>query len=135
MTGIAGRPIVLDCEGLSRAVLRDPYLVAVVKAARDNLCPVVVCAMTVIEAVHAKTDQAALRWTLSLLTVEPVTAQIATAASALLADAGLHGHRHAIDAAVCATAMTLPGRPVLYTSDPDDLRRLLGDRATVVPLH
>ncbi|MCL2468356.1 MAG: hypothetical protein FWF02_07740 [Micrococcales bacterium] len=132
--GIFGRPIVLDCEGLSRAVARDTYLVGVIKAARDSRCPVVVSAITLVEAVHAKSNQAALQWTLSRLTVEPVSEQIAADAAALLSRAGLHGHQHAIDAVVCATAMSLPGRPLLYTSDPD-LDLLLDGQATVVALR
>jgi len=132
---ITGRPVVLDSEGLSRAVARDTYLAAVVKAARDDRCPVVVSAMTVVETVHPATDQAALRWTLSRLTVAPVTDDIAADATRLLISTGRHGHQPAVDAVVCATALRLPGRPIIYTSDPDDIRRLVDGRATVVPLH
>ncbi|MCL2850062.1 MAG: hypothetical protein FWE61_08470 [Micrococcales bacterium] len=107
----------------------------VIKAARDSLCPVVVSAMTLVEVIHSKTHQAALQWTLSRLSVEPVSEQIAADAAALLSRAGLHGHRHAIDAVVCATAMRLPGHPLVYTSDPGDLTVLLGGQATVVALR
>lgn len=88
--------------------------------------------MTIVEAVHRRTDRNRLNWLLSRTVVEPVTAPDARTAVRLLQEAGdLHGPAHAIDALVAASALRLPG-PVVVTSDPDDWRRLVGDR---VRLH
>jgi hypothetical protein len=63
-----------------------------------------------------------------------VTEPIARHAAALLAHVGLHGHRHAIDAMLSATALAAPGPgPVtILTSDPEDLTVLCGGRTTVL---
>jgi len=55
-------------------------------------------------------------------------------AAGLLKGAGRHGHRHALDAIVAATALDAGARPIVYTSDPDDFHRLLPAGVTVVPL-
>lgn len=70
-----------------------------------------------------------MAWTLSRLTVEPVTKDLAQRASDLLKSAGLHGHKYAIEAMVAATAITTSDKPAqVLTSDPDDLEKLLGER-------
>lgn len=74
----------------------------------------------------------ALEWTLSRLVVEPLTEPLARHASALLGDAGLHGHKYAIDAMLCATALAAPGPVTVLTSDPDDLRGLGQGAFTVI---
>jgi hypothetical protein len=66
--------------------------------------------------------------------VEPVTEQVADAAIDLLQDAGLHGHKYAIDAALAAVALRQPGRVTIFTSDEDDMRKLCGDRVMIVKL-
>jgi hypothetical protein len=53
---------------------------------------------------------------------------IARQAAALLADAGLHGHKYAIG----ATALAAHGPVSVLTSDPEDLNTLCGGRATVI---
>jgi predicted nucleic acid-binding protein len=64
--------------------------------------------------------------------VEPVTESIARHAATLLADAGLHGHKYAIDAMLSATALAAPGPVTVLTSDPEDLATLCAGRVTVV---
>lgn len=66
------------------------------------------------------------------ISIEPVTEPIARHAAALLADAGLHGHKHAFDAMLSATALAAPGPVTILTSDPEDLTALCGGRATVI---
>jgi hypothetical protein len=61
-----------------------------------------------------------------------VTEGIARSASALFGEAGLHGHTHAIDAMVTATALSSPGPVMILTSDPGDLKALCGRGATVI---
>ncbi len=76
-----------------------------------------------VEAIHPKINDAALRWTLSRLSVEPVTQAVAQSA-ALLRAAGVHGHKYAIDAMLCATAPQHPGRVTILTSDAEDVGML-----------
>lgn len=73
---------------------------------------------------HPGIKRPAFEWTLSRLVVEPVTEKLARAAAGLLSDTGLHGHRHPIDAMLCATALTSTRPVTILTSDPDDLRKL-----------
>ncbi|QER85493.1 type II toxin-antitoxin system VapC family toxin [Streptomyces tendae] len=82
--------------------------------------------------VHPRINRPALEWTLSRLVVEPVSEPIARQAATLLAEAGLHGHKYAIDAMLCATALAAPGPVTVLTSDPDDLTALGGGRITVI---
>jgi hypothetical protein len=93
---------------------------------------VVICALTIIEAVHARTDKARLSWILSGVRVTSVGDEEARAASALLMDAGIHGHECAIDAAVAEAASRQRRPVVVLTSDVDDMTKLCGDRAHIV---
>ncbi len=68
----------------------------------------------------------------SRVVVEPVTEPIARRATAILAEAGLHGHRHAIDAMLSATALAAPGPVTVLTSDPEDIATLCGRNVTVI---
>ena len=92
----------------------------------------VISALTIIEAVHARTHTARLNWVLSGLRVIPVGEEEARAASKLLTDAGLHGHKYAIDAAVAEAALRQPRPVVMLTSDIDDMVKLCGDRVRLV---
>ncbi|MFC7547519.1 PIN domain-containing protein [Plantactinospora sp. GCM10030261] len=131
---IPGGTLVLDSEGLAQAVLRNRAVTGWLALARADDLRVITSAATLVEVVHPRINRAALDWTLSRLVVEPVTEPIARHAAALLADAGLHGHRYAIDAMLGATALAAPGPITIVTSDPDDLRALCGDRVTVVKI-
>lgn len=126
--------LVLDCEGLSKAVQHDLTVDEWLAAARGQKAPTIASAATVVEVMHPGLSRAALEWTLSRLTVEPVTRSLARRAAALLKDAGRHGHTYAIDAMVAATALAAPAPATVLTSDPKDLRLLCGDRVTVVGL-
>lgn len=128
-------PVVLDCEGLARLVARDRYLQGVVDVAGKARMPVVTNAVTIVEAVYPGIDASALNWALSKIRVVPATKDLAAKASKLLMQANLHGHKHALDALLCATALELPERPVFYTSDPADILKLVGTNAAVVPLR
>ncbi|MGW2324287.1 DNA-binding protein [Streptomyces sp. NPDC001700] len=124
--------LILDSEGLSKLLGDDESVVALVAEARRRGMEAVVCALTVIEAVHARIDKARLGWVLSGLRVLPVGEEEAKAASALLMGAGLHGHKYAIDAAVAATALKQRYPVVMLTSDVDDMTKLCGDRVRLV---
>lgn len=123
---------VLDSEGLSKAVAHDDAVIDLLAVAHRHDIPVIISSATLVEAVHPKISRKALEWRLSLLSVEPVTEQTARLATELLADAGKHGHSHAIDAMVCATAIAAPKPVRVLTSDPDDITALVGDDVSVI---
>ncbi|WP_128381226.1 type II toxin-antitoxin system VapC family toxin [Streptomyces cavernae] len=129
-----GGTLVLDSEGLAKAVLRDRTVTGWLALARADDLRVIASAATLVEVVHARINRPALEWTLSRLVVEPVSEPIARHAAALLADTGLHGHKYAIDAMVSATALAAPGPVTILTSDPEDLTALCGGRATVIKI-
>ena len=135
MTRAAGDPggtLALDSEGLAKAVIRERAVTAWLALARADDLRVITSAATLVEVVHPRINRPALEWTLSRVIVEPVTEPIARQAAALLSDAGLHGHKHAIDAMLGATAIAAPGPVTILTSDPEDLVALCGTRASVV---
>lgn len=115
--------LVLDCDGLSRLVDDAVPVVAVLAEARRRGMEVVVSALTVIEAAHAETNRARLSWLLSGIRIEPVDDTAARAASELLIESNLHGHKYAI--AVVAELAARQRPPVLLlTSDVDDMKKL-----------
>ena len=124
--------LVLDSEGLAKAVQRDREVYEWLTAARDADLPVITSAAVLVEVIHPKINDAALKWTLSRLRVEPVTQGVAQAAAALLRAAGLHGHKYAIDAMLCATALQHPGRVTILTSDVEDIGLLAAGHSRVL---
>jgi predicted nucleic acid-binding protein len=126
--------LVLDCEGVAMAVLRDRDVTAWLVAARAEDERVITSVVTLVEAMHPKIDRRSFDWVVSRLIVEPVTADLARRAAKLLEQVGRHGHRHAIDAIVAATALAARGPTTVLTSDPDDIAALCGDQVTVVRL-
>ncbi|MFE7675219.1 DNA-binding protein [Streptomyces albidoflavus] len=129
-----GGTLVLDSEGLAKAVRRDRGLTTWLTLALAEDWRVVTSAATLVEVMHPRVNRAALEWTLSRLVVEPVSEVIARQAAALLADAGLHGHKYAIDAMLSATAAASPAPVTVLTSDPEDISLLCGPAVTVVPI-
>lgn len=131
---LPGGTLVLDSEGLAKAVLRDRTVTAWLALARADDLRVITSVATLVEVVHPRINRPALEWTLSRLVVEPVTESIARHAAELLATAGLHGHKYAIDAMLSATALHAPEPVTILTSDPEDLTALCGARATVIKI-
>ncbi|MFE0850360.1 type II toxin-antitoxin system VapC family toxin [Streptomyces rochei] len=119
--------LVLDREGLAKAVQRDRELHEWLTAARDADLPVITSAAVLVEVIHPKLNDAALKGTLSRLSVEPVTRTVAQSAADLLRAAGLHGHKYAIDAMLCATALQHPGRVTILTTDVEDIALLTAE--------
>ena len=93
---------------------------------------VAISALTIIEAVHRRTDRARLAWVLSGTRIVPLGDEEAKAASAVLIGAGLHGHRYAIGAAVAEMALRQHRPVVMLTSDIDDMAKLCGERVRLV---
>lgn len=131
---ISAGTLVLDSQGLSLAVQRDRGVTEWLALARADDLRVVVSAATLVEVIHPSVKITALEWTLSRLVVEPVTEALARDAARLLAEVGLHGHRHAIEAMVVATAAASQQPVTILTSDPGDLRRLAGPTVTIIPV-
>ncbi|MGA5217036.1 PIN domain-containing protein [Streptomyces cinereoruber] len=129
---VPGGTLVLDSEGLAKAVLRDRTVTGWLALARADDLRVITSAAALVEVVHPRVNRPALERTLSRLVVEPITEPIARHAAALLADAGLHGRKHAIDAMLAATALAAPGPVTILTSDPEDLTALCGRHTTII---
>ncbi len=126
------RSLVLDSQALSLLLEDDRSMVARIEASRRAGVPALVSALTVVEAAHAKTDLARLKWVLSRLQVETVNhADAITAVELLRGAGGLHGHEYAIDALIAAMALRSPAPTLVLTSDHDDWSKLCGNRVMV----
>jgi predicted nucleic acid-binding protein len=126
------RSLVLDAQALSLLLHNDRQMVARIEAARREGTPALVSVLTIVEAVHRKTDAARLKWLLSRLRVEEVTqADSMTAVRLLQGAGGLHGHKYAIDALVAAMALRSQAPVLVLTSDRDDWSKLCGDRVEI----
>jgi predicted nucleic acid-binding protein len=130
----SGGSLVLDSEGLAKVVRRDREISEWLALARDDDMRVLTSAATLVEVMHPRINRAALDWTLSRIVVEPVSESVARSASELLAAAGLHGHKHAIDAMLGATALRAAAPATVLTSDPADLAALCGPRVTIMKI-
>jgi predicted nucleic acid-binding protein len=126
--------LVLDCEGLSKLVQRTPDLTEWLAAAEAEDVRVVTSSVTLVEARDPKMQQAPFDYALSRVNIVAPSEAVARHASKLLSRAGLHGHRHALDAIVAATALASPLPVTVLTSDPDDLLRLCGSAARVIKI-
>lgn len=131
---IATNTLVLDSEGLSAWLEYDRKALTVVDSAWRLETRVAMSANTIIEVTHAGSNMARLNWVLSRIRVEPVTEQSAKAAARLLKDAGLHGHKYAIDATVAEMALRQPGPVAILTSDVDDMGKLCGNKVRLLPV-
>lgn len=126
--------VVLDSEGLSAWIARDRKVEAKIQVFYERGADHVISANTIVEVMHDKVRLPRLDWILSRVKIEPVTEQSAKAAARLLANTGLHGHKHAIDATVAEMALRQPGPVVMLTSDVDDMSRLCGDEVRLLSL-
>ncbi|MFF3621262.1 type II toxin-antitoxin system VapC family toxin [Streptomyces sp. NPDC002467] len=124
--------LVLGCEGLSRLVRRDPGLLEWLSAAESEDIRVVISSVTLVEARDPRVNQAQFDYAVSRVNVVAPSEAIARHASKLLAAAGLHGHKYALDAIVAATALDQPGPVTVLTSDPEDLSVLCAGRIRIV---
>lgn len=124
----------LDSEGLSQWVRGERRMGLRLKEAHRLGIRVMTTSMTLIEAYDVKAYRPAWHWALSRIHVEPVTEDVANQAIALLREAGLHGHKYAIDAALAAVALRQTGPVTVFTSDEDDIRKLCGARVAVMKL-
>jgi predicted nucleic acid-binding protein len=126
--------LILDSEGLSKAVLRDRDVTGWLALALADDLRVVTSSATLVEVIHPRINRPALDWILSRIVIEPVSEDIARHAAELLTNAGLHGHKYAIDAMLAATALTAPRPATVLTSDPEDISALCDRHVTVVKI-
>ncbi|MDO3648172.1 DNA-binding protein [Nocardia mangyaensis] len=125
------RAQVFDSEALSRAVAGDRAMIARIVLAAELETTVMTSPMTLVEAHDGRTSEHRWDWVLSKLVVADLGKEQARAARKLLASAGLHGHKYAIDSVLAVVANSLPGDVTVYTSDVDDLERLVDPRVVV----
>lgn len=124
--------LVLDSQGLSLWADRDRKVMRLLEQGERDGADLAISAATIIEVSHDGVDLARLNWLLSRIRVEPVTKESACRSAGLLKEAGLPGHKHAIDSMVAEVALRLPGPVVVLTSDVDDLAKLCGTRVRFV---
>ncbi|MFI6524731.1 PIN domain-containing protein [Streptomyces uncialis] len=125
------RVFVLDSEALSLAVRGDRMMIARLKLAAAGEAEVVTSPMTLVEAYDGRTTEQRWDWVLSRISVADIGKDEARQARRLLADTGLHGHKYAIDAVLAVIARQQTGQVTVFTSDVDDLERLVPDRIVV----
>ncbi|MGW4698387.1 DNA-binding protein [Kitasatospora cineracea] len=126
--------VVLDSQGMSAWISQDRGVLAMIKAFHSMGAGLVIGANTIVETSHARANTARLNWVLSQVRIEPVTEHAARASAALLKQAGLHGHKYAIDATVAEMALRQPGPVAMLTSDIDDMAKLCGDRVRLIAI-
>ena len=126
--------LVLDAQGFSSWIDRDRKVMRLLEQAERDAVDLAISAATIIEVSHGGVDIARLSWLLSRIRVEPVTKESARRSAGLLREAGLHGHKYAIDAMVAEVALRLPGPVVVLTSDVDDMAKLCGQRVRIIGL-
>lgn len=121
--------LVLDNEGLSRAAT-DRSIYIRLKAAYADGRRVITSAAILAEALRGTQRDAAVYRALKGVVVEPVTRAVGERAGQLIGAARL-GSGQAVDAILVATALAEGGPVVIATSDPDDLKALVGDERRV----
>ncbi|GJF29360.1 hypothetical protein KNE206_20600 [Kitasatospora sp. NE20-6] len=126
--------VALDSQGMSAWISQDREVLAMIKAFHSMGAGLVIGANTIVEIWHARANTARLNWVLSQVRIEPVTEHAARASAALLKQAGLHGHKYAIDATVAEMALRQPGPVAMVTSDIDDMVKLCGDRIRLIAI-
>ncbi|WP_340377281.1 PIN domain-containing protein [Streptomyces sp. SS7] len=125
------RVFVLDCEALSLAVRGDRKMIAWLDLAARGEAEVVTSPMTLVEAYDGRTTEQRWDWVLSRLQVVDIGKDEARQARRLLTDAQLHGHKYAIDAVLAVIARQQRGQVTVFTSDVDDLEKLVPDTIVV----
>ncbi|MEU9118410.1 PIN domain-containing protein [Streptomyces sp. NPDC048506] len=125
------RVFVLDCEALSLAVRGDRKMIAWLDLAARGEADVVTSPMTLVEAYDGRTTEQRWDWVLSRLRVADIGKDEARQARRLLADAKLRGHKYAIDAMLAVIARQQKGQVTVFTSDVDDLDKLVPDTIVV----
>ncbi|MFJ8213924.1 hypothetical protein [Streptomyces sp. NPDC096033] len=125
------RTMVLDSEALSKAARGDREVRGMIRRAPNREMRVVTSSLTTLEAwdPRAGVRQETWKWFLSSVDIVHTDDEIIKTARSLLKEAGLHGHKYAIDAVLASIAVVASRQGHLVnvlTSDLDDMKRLLG---------
>lgn len=122
---------VFDSEALSKAVRGDRVVASLIEDARREGIPVVITPMTAVEADDGRVPQSRWNWLTSRLVVHPLGPEQARSAQFLRRATGMHGHKYVIDTFLAVTALDQAGAVIVFTSDVDDLSKLLADAPRV----
>ncbi|MFE6787870.1 PIN domain-containing protein [Streptomyces sp. NPDC057680] len=115
--------VVLDNGALSLALANDRTVRADLRIAADEQRPLVISALTILEAHNGRERQERLRYFLSGVHVVEVLPEDAFAGTELMGERS-QGHKYAIDSAIAAMCIRIRAHRIL-TSDEDDMTRLL----------
>ncbi|MFF0852290.1 hypothetical protein ACWDU8_00750 [Streptomyces sp. NPDC003388] len=131
------RVFVFDSEALSKAVQGDREIAALIKTAPRLDIPIVTSALTTLEAWDPRqtSRQTLWNWTLSRIRIAHTDDQVIAMARGMLKAAGLHGHKYAVDAVLAAVAgreAAQGAQATVFTSDTDDMNRLLAGHSVRV---
>ena len=124
--------LLLDSEGLSKLVEKDPVAVHWVTLAQKLDARVLVAWVTLAEALQGPRTSAT-RYTLSRLVLEPHVERDFTTAADLMTTTAMGGHT--VDAVLMAVASRLEKPVLIVTSDPGDLRQLAQGTTGVAVSH
>jgi len=120
--------IILDSEALSALAADAPSMLGWEVVALRTDSALYASAITLAEMTDGSARDANVRRAMKAVRVQPVSAEIGSAAGRLRAGA-VRARRKArtvtVDAVVAATALAVPGPTVVLTSDGADLRLLL----------
>lgn len=131
------RVFVFGCEALSKAVEGDREMAALIKTAPRLDIPIVTSALTTLAAWDPRetSRQASWNWTLPRIRIVHTDDQVIAMARDMLKAAGLHGRKYAIDAILAAMAgreAVQGAQATVFTSDTDDMNRLLAGHSVRV---
>jgi hypothetical protein len=133
VTGI--QTFIFDSEALSKAICGDRELIALLDLARSESIPVAITPLTMVEADDGKINPARWSWLLSRLRTIALGADQGRAAQRLRRETGMHDHKYVIDTFLAVAAIEQPGAVTVFTSDIDDLERLLADHPRIIIQH
>ncbi|WP_210744526.1 DNA-binding protein [Nocardia flavorosea] len=119
-----------DSEALAKAVHGDREMAALIKTAPQLDTPIITSALTTVEAWNPRDTSRQALWSgaLSRIRIVHTDDHVISAARNMLQEAGLHGHKYAIDAVLAAVAQRESARgaeTTVFTSDVDDMNQLL----------
>lgn len=131
---VPGGTLVLDSEGLTKAVLRDCMVTGWLALARADDLRVITSAATLVEVVHP--GSTGRRWSGRCPVSSSSPSPTPTPSTPPLSwpTPALHGHKYAIDAMLTSTALAAPGPATVLTSDPEDITALCGGHVTVIKI-
>jgi len=121
--GVVGA-LVLDAAGLTKLAAGDLATRARFETAKRHRGHIVTAASTLTEVLRGGQRDAEMHRILRDVEVIGIDGRFGRAAGELLGEAGLSGHRYALDALLAVVALAQRRPVVVLTSDPRDLEKL-----------